>query len=121
MNNDISANQSLQPHPHQLDETQQLIPKESEFNELAFDFNDSDKTAYVTGNILDYADICLPLSIKRGSKEYDIIGIKEGSFESSFLATLQFPSNSKVQIIEKKMRFDILFSSTSQFHLKLLK
>lgn len=101
MGNDISTNQALQLPPLQLDKIQQLIPKNSEINDLVFNFNDSDNTAFVTGNIVDYANVFLPLSIKRGLKEYYIIGIKEGSFESSSLASFQFPSNSKVQIIEK--------------------
>lgn len=57
MGNDISTNQALQLPPLQLDKIQQLIPKNSEINDLVFNFNDSDNTAFVTGNIVDYAKV----------------------------------------------------------------
>lgn len=120
MDNDISTNQALQLPPLPLYKNQQLIPKNSEVNDLVFSFNDSDYTAFVTGNIVDYANVFLPLSIKRGLKEYYIIGIKEGSFESSSLASFQFPRNSNVQIIEKK-HFEILGSNPLQSPNKFFK
>lgn len=58
--------------------------------------------AKFVGIYADYSDIFIPRSIKRGLKEYTIIGIKESSFEKLLMMeSIHFAINKDIRIIEK--------------------
>ena len=77
--------------------------KEIKQNKLVFILNEEDKTANVISNDDVTGDIYIPPSIKHETNEYSIEKILRFSFKNSkTIKSIQFPSNSKIQTIEKE-------------------
>lgn len=102
MGNDLSTNQSSPLPSIKMNKFQQLISTNNEGDDFFYDFDDKDNTAFITGIYVDHSDVFISRSIKRGLKEYTIVGIKESSFEDQLMMEcIHFAINSDIRIIEK--------------------
>ena len=69
---------------------------------IIYTLNEEAKTASIIDYKVEIQDIIIPRFIIHESAEYLVIGILKGSFENSNIISIQFPSNSEFQFIEKE-------------------
>lgn len=74
--------------------------KKIKLDKLHFILNESEKAAYVNGHD-SLTNVFIPRSIQHENQEYIVTRILKGAFEDSLkVKSIQFPSNSEIQIIE---------------------
>ena len=71
-------------------------------DEIEYIIDFEQKTSSVSQCYSMNTNVLIPKSISYESADYDVISILEQAFYSSHIQSIQFPSNSKLQIIKKK-------------------
>ena len=72
------------------------------YNNVIYTIKEEENTASVIGSIPKIYEIFIPCSIMHNAKEYIVTSISENAFKLSNIQSVQFPSDSKLQIIEKQ-------------------
>ena len=72
-----------------------------EHNSIMYLINEEKRSAGVIGCKKNLDNIIIPRSIKQKSKEYNVTIILEDAFKYSLIKSVQFSSDSKIQIIDK--------------------